>query len=314
MNKTLLWLQAGACGGDSMALLCAETPSIEELLADLGLRLLWHPSLSLESPAALERLTDEILAGTLPLDILCVEGSIMTGPEGTGLYDPYRDGSTMELIYALAQRAAYVVAMGTCAAFGGIHAAPPNPTDCVGLQFQGALPGGLLPAEWRSRAGLPAVNVPGCPTHPETMCKTLHMLSAGMPVELDALNRPEAFFNTLAHQGCTRNESHEYNVEDRNFGQDGCLFYFLGCQAPYTMSLCNTDLWNGQSSKPRAGVPCFGCTSPEFPLNRDLFLTEKIGPIPVRLPLGVDRANYMAYKSLARDAAPERVAKKEQDI
>lgn len=84
------------------------------------------------------------------------------------------------------------------------------------------------------------------------------------------------------------------------------MFFNLGCQGPNTLAICNTELWNDRSSKIRAGVPCFACTSPDFPLDQDLFVTEKIGAIPVHLPLGVERANYMAYKSLAHEAAPGR--------
>jgi len=58
--------------------------------------------------------------------------------------------------------------MGTRAAFGGVHAATPNPGDCIGLQLDRAVPGGLLAAEWRSRRGFPVVNVAGCPAHPRT--------------------------------------------------------------------------------------------------------------------------------------------------
>lgn len=220
----------------------------------------------------------------------------------------------MSLIRQLAEKAEYLVAMGTCAAYGGVHAAPPNPTDCLGLQFDKEAPGGLLPPDWRSRQGLPVINISGCPAHPNAMTKTLAMLAAGMPLELDHLNRPKAFFNSMVHQGCTRSEYHEYNVEDTEFGSKGCMFFNLGCQGTTTMAICNTELWNGRSSKTRAGVPCFGCTSPNFPLTRDLFRTEKIGPIPISLPLGVERANYMAYKSLAHEAAPDRVLNKKMDL
>jgi Ni,Fe-hydrogenase I small subunit len=192
---------------------------------------------------------------------------------------------------------------------------PPRPIlDCIGLQFDKKVPGGLLPAEWRSRKGLPVINISGCPAHPNAMTKTLAMLISGLPVELDPLNRPRAFFNTLVHQGCTRVEYHEYDVEDTEFGNKGCSFFNLGCQGPMTMAVCNTELWNGRSSKTRAGVPCFGCTSPDFPVDHGLFRTEKIGEIPVRLPLGVERANYMAYKSLAHEAAPLRVLNKTMDL
>ena len=103
---------------------------------------------------------------------------------------------------------------------------------------------------------------------------------------------------------------HEYNIEETEPGGRACMFFNLGCQGPMTQAVCNSDLWNGQSSKTRAGVPCFGCTSPTFPRDTDLFNTEKIGEVPIRLPLGVERPRYMAYKNLAKAAAPQRVKDK----
>ena len=307
---TLFWLQTGACGGDSLAILSAESPSLEQLLQDGGVELLWHPSLSHGHARRFDQLVDAILAGEQALDILCIEGSIITAPRGTGLCDPYRGRGKMELVRDLAERAGVVVAMGTCAAFGGVHAAPPNPSDCIGLQFDHAQPGGLLAPDWRSRRGQPVINVAGCPAHPHTMTQTLAALALGLPVPLDGLNRPASHFSTVVHQGCTRNEYHEYDVEDTQPGDRACLFFNLGCQGPMTQAVCNTDLWNGVSSKTRAGVPCFGCTSPGFPRDGDLFRTEKMGEVPIHLPLGVERPRYMAYKNLARAAAPQRVRDK----
>lgn len=310
---TLFWLQTGACGGDSLALLSAASPSLEQLLAGDALELLWHPSLSAGSAKRFETLVDRILAGEQVLDILCVEGSIITAPRGTGLYDPWRGRGKMELVRELAARAGTVVAMGTCAAFGGVHAAPPNPSDCIGLQFDHATPGGLFEPGWRARGGLPVVNVAGCPAHPNTMSQTLATLVAGLPLALDGLNRPASHFSTVVHQGCTRNEYHEYDIEESTPGGKACLFFNLGCQGPMTQAVCNADLWQGVSSKTRAGVPCFGCTAPTFPRDGDLFTTEKVGEVPIRLPLGVERPRYMAYKNLARAAAPKRVRDKDME-
>lgn len=312
--KNLFWLQTGACGGDSLAILSADSPSLEALLTTHGVELLWHPSLSHASMKAHDALFDRIVRGEQKLDILCIEGSIVTAPRGTGLYDSYRGRARMEIARDLADNAEVVVAMGTCAAFGGIHAANPNPGDCMGLQFNRAQPGGLFAPEWRSRAGLPVINISGCPAHPHAMTQTLAALAAGMKLELDGLNRPKAFFNTIVHQGCTRNEYHEYDIEDTELGGRGCMFFNLGCQGPLTQAICNSDLWNRTSSKTRAGVPCVGCTSPTFPRDGDLFQTERMGDIPLRLPVGVERARYMAYKNLARAAAPPRVENKEMDV
>lgn len=307
--KTLFWLQTGACGGDSLAILSAEAPSLEQLFARQAVELLWHPSLSHAPTRRHRELIANIASGRQPLDILCVEGSIVTAPRGTGLYDSHRGRAKMDIVRDLAAQAGVVVAVGTCAAFGGIPAAEPNPSDCIGLQFDRATPGGLFAADWRSRRGLPVINIAGCPAHPHAMTQTLAWLAAGLPVALDALNRPLEFFGKLVHQGCTRNEYHEYDIEDTEFGSDACLFFNLGCQGPISQAICNTDLWNGVSSKPRAGVPCFGCTAPNFPREADLFSTEKVGDVPTRLPLGVERPRYMAYKNLARAAAPRRLKK-----
>lgn len=310
---TLFWLQTGACGGDSLSLLNAVSPSLEQLLRANGIELLWHPSLSHQPTQRCHDLIERILVGEQQLDILCVEGSIVTAPRGSGLYDSYRGRAKMDLVRDLAAKAAVVVAMGTCAAFGGIHAAPPNPSDCIGLQFNREQPGGLLPQEWRSGRNLPVVNVSGCPAHPHAMTQTLAWLAGGLPIQFDELNRPAMHFSTVVHQGCTRNEYHEYDIEEHRPGGRACLFFNLGCQGPLTRALCNSDLWNGVSSKTRAGVPCFGCTSPNFPRDNGLFLTEKIGEVPLRLPEGVERPRYMAYKNLARAAAPERVRNKKME-
>lgn len=305
---TLLWMQAGACGGDTMSLLCASDPDVGQLFSLAGIDLLWNPSLSTEPVGELHRRVDAILDGRLALDILCIEGSIVTGPAGTGMYDRWRRGvGRHTIIAALAGKARHVVAMGSCAAFGGVHAAPPNPSDCTGLQFRRQKPGGLLPADWRAGGGLPVVNVAGCPAHPAAMTGTLAALAAGQPLPLDALNRPLPWFGTPVHSGCTRNEYHEYDIEDTVLGGDACLFFNLGCKGPMTRSPCNTELWNGRNSKTRVGVPCFGCTDPQFPGSGGLFVTEKLGTVPVRLPEGVNRASYMSYKQLARRAAPARL-------
>ena len=307
----LVWMQTGACSGDSMALLCADRPSLENLLRDYGIHLLWHPSLTAD------RRFGEVLkyldAPENSLDILCIEGSLMTGPNGSGLYDTWKGIPKIRIVEQLANKARHVVAMGTCAAFGGIHAAGPNPTDCLGLQFDKSTPGGLLGPTWRSQSDQPVINVAGCPAHPNTMTKVLALLAENLPVTLDALNRPSAFFSSLVHQGCTRNEYHEYDIEDETPGGRACMFFSLGCRGPQTLAPCNTELWNGRSSKTRAGVPCFGCTSPEFPPNRDLFVTPKIGIVPKFLPLGVARAKFLAYKNLARAAAPARVINREME-
>jgi uptake hydrogenase small subunit len=139
-RPTLLWMACGACSGESMAILGAGGPdqaaeTLPDFLDRRGVQLLWHPSLSPESPRELSAMIERIVAGEQHLTLLCVEGSIINGPDGTGLFDTFEGAPKRDLVAALCDRAEHVIAMGSCAAFGGIPAAPPNPTESVGLQF-----------------------------------------------------------------------------------------------------------------------------------------------------------------------------------
>jgi hydrogenase small subunit len=223
------------------------------------------------------------------------------------MHRPYKDW-----INDLSQRAGYVVAVGDCACWGGIPAAEPNPTGATGIQFHKAAKGGFLGPDYRSQAGLPVVNIPGCPAHPDWMTQTLMsiLVGRGADIVLDEFQRPADVFAGLAHDGCTRNEYFEFKV-DGDFGEkEGCLFGEHGCQGTLTHSSCNRILWNRQSSKTRAGVPCFGCTEPDFP-TFDFFHTKKgLGGIPAELPLGVSRARYVAMAGAAMAACTPRLKKK----
>jgi hydrogenase small subunit len=111
-----------------------------------------------------------------------------------------------------------------------------------------------------------------------------------------------------------RNEYHEYRIEEEDFGKRGCLFFHMGCRGPLTHSACNKVLWNGRNSKTTAGVPCFGCTQPDFPQKQPFFQTANIAGIPKELPQGVDRAHYLAYKGMAAAAAPKRLIDRETEV
>lgn len=188
-------MACGACSGETMAILGAEGrgqrgDTLPGFIADHDAELLWHPSLSLESPRRAAALIDRIIAGKRDLTLLCVEGSIIHGPHGSGRFDTFEGRPKRDLVAALCERADYVLAMGSCAAFGGIPAAPPNPSESTGLQYTNNRPGGLLSPEWRSRAGLPVINLSACPVDATTMIQTMSALVRGRDLELDKLGRP----------------------------------------------------------------------------------------------------------------------------
>src|SRR5215813_633121 len=194
-EATLLWIECGSCNGESMAILGAEGPgktgdNLSDFLTSEQVRLLWHPSLSEATPKEAAKIIDRILAGEEELTILCVEGSIINGPQGTGMYDTFDGRPKRDIIRGLCAQAEYVIAMGVCAAFGGIPAAAPNPTESCGLQFTNEQPDGLLSPGWRSKAGLPVINISGCPADAKTMIETMSMILYGAPLELDKFNRP----------------------------------------------------------------------------------------------------------------------------
>lgn len=312
MAVSLLWVQAGGCGGDTMSFLNADSPDLLELLRGLGVELLWHPSLSAAPVRERDRLLEQLREGSRPLGILVVEGAILRGPTNTGMYDIQNGRPKKDLVAALARRARYVVALGSCAAFGGFGS--DHYVQATGLQFRKGEKGGLLGAGFTSGGGLPVLNLAGCPCHPEVLAGTLTALVAGTPLPLDEYQRPVPWYGMMVHQGCTRNEYHEYRVEEEDFGEKGCLFFHKGCHGPLVGGPCNKLLWNGRSSKTRAGVPCFGCTSPDFPQPHPFFATRNIESIPIALPNGISRAHYLVYKTMAAAAAPERLTQRKTEI
>lgn len=303
--KTAFWLQCGGCGGDSMSFLNHSFPDISRLFRVLDIELLWHPSFSAAPPAEQSLVLENIIQGNTPLDILILEGSMICGPSGTGMFDTINGSPKKDLVHKLARLAEVVLAAGTCAAFGGFGLG--EEVESTGLQFHKSIPGGLLGKDFCTRLGQPVINMAGCPCHPDVVAGVLGAVAHDTALDLDEYHRPREWYGTMIHQGCTRNEYHEYRVEESDFGELGCLFFHMGCAGPLVPGPCNKLLWNQQSSKPRAGVPCFGCTDPEFPKSTPFFHTQNIEGIPLSLPKGVNRAHYMVYKSMAAAAAPVRL-------
>ncbi len=308
----LLWLQGGACSGNTMSFLNAQEPSVCDLVTDFGINILWHPSLGMELGESLQTLLRNLLDGTIKLDIFVFEGTVINAPDGTGQWNRFAGRPMKEWVSELCEVAEYVVAVGDCATWGGIPAMPPNPTESQGLQFLKRDQGGFLGDSFQSRAGMPVINIPGCPAHPDWVTQMLVAIATGRAEDLalDELQRPKTFFQTFTQTGCTRNLHFSYKSSATEFGQRrGCLFYDLGCRGPMTHSSCNRILWNRQSSKPRSGMPCLGCTEPEFP-HFDLapgtvFRTQTFMGVPKHLPHGLDKKTYMQMTVAGKNAAPQ---------
>ena len=311
-NFTVLWLQSGGCGGCTMSLLCAENPGLTERLEDAGIELLWHPSLSEATGSEALQHLEAVLAGQRRLDALCVEGSLLRGPNGTGRFHMLAGtGRAMiDWVRELAAVARYTVAVGTCAAFGGVTAGGSNPTDACGLQYDGRYPGGLLGTRYRSAEGMQVINVAGCPTHPDWVLDTLQLLARDelREADLDDFARPAMYTEHLAHHGCPRNEFYEYKASAEEPSELGCMMEHLGCLGTQAHADCNTRPWNGEGSCTRGGYACINCTAPEFEEPGHAFLeTPNVAGIPIGLPTDMPKAWFIALSSLAKAATPARI-------
>ena len=149
----LLWLQGGACSGNTMSFLNAEEPSACDLVTDFGINILWHPSLGMELGDNLQKMLKALISGALPLDIFVFEGTVVNAPNGTGEWNRFAGRPMKDWVADLAKVAGYTVAIGDCATWGGIPATAPNPSDSPGLQFLKRAHGGFLGKDYsRKRA------------------------------------------------------------------------------------------------------------------------------------------------------------------
>jgi NiFe hydrogenase small subunit HydA len=308
----VLWLQSGGCGGCSMSLLCADTADFPAMLRSAGINLLWHPSLSLESGSELLDLLQRCADGRERVDVLCVEGAVLRGPNGTGRFHILA-GTGVPMTHRLrrlAGVATHVAAVGSCAAWGGISATGPNPTEACGLQFEDDRPGGLLGPDFVAKGGLPVINIAGCPTHPGWVTDTLMALAANAfnREDLDALNRPRFYADQLVHHGCARNEFYEFKASAERPSDLGCMMEHMGCKGTQAHADCNTRPWNGEGSCTRGGYACISCTEPGFQDPGHAFhVTPKLAGIPIGLPTDMPKAWFVALASLSKSATPRRV-------
>ncbi|HID05210.1 MAG TPA: Ni/Fe hydrogenase [Aigarchaeota archaeon] len=286
-KPTLLWLHGLSCSGNTQSFLCGEDPHPWDVLS--AFELLYHPALTWEED--MEEVVGRVLKGEVPLDVFVLEGAV--GPDNS------------EVLRELTKRAGYVIALGNCAVFGNIPALGERAVS--GLQFRFKERGGLLGKDFKSGSGYPVINLSGCPAHPSWLSHVLMSILEDYPIHLDDLGRPKDIYASLTHQGCSRNEYFEWKIDAEGFGKkEGCLFYYLGCRGPMTHSSCNRILWNGVSSKTRAGMPCVGCTEYDFP-RENLFRTEHLMGVPKDLPEGVSRRGYILLSGVAKTFAPERL-------
>ncbi|MEV5240800.1 hydrogenase expression protein HypE [Streptomyces cinnamoneus] len=284
----ILWTSEGmSCDGDTVSVTAASLPSLEDVLlgAIPGLPKvhLHNKVLAYETGDAFMAAFHRAARGELAPFILVVEGSIpnerLSG-EGywTSMGNDPETGEPIPLttwLDRLAPRAWAVVAIGTCAAYGGIHAMAGNPTGCMGLVD-------YLGADFRSAGGLPVVNVPGCPVQPdnfmETLTWVLHQAAGLAPViPLDEQLRPTWLFGKTVHEGCDRAAYYEQGDFAKDYNSPKCQVK-IGCWGPVVNCNVTKRGWmDGIGGCPNVGGICIGCTMPGFPDKFMPFMDEPPG-------------------------------------
>ncbi|MGB2800538.1 MAG: hydrogenase small subunit [Dehalococcoidia bacterium] len=262
----VVWLQTAACTGCSVSLLNSASPTVRNLLIDqvipgFHINLRFHATLMAGAGEPAIEVLEETAKEKKDGYILVVEGAIPTATDAVYGAIGERDGKPVSMedrLVELARDAQAILAVGTCASFGGIPAANPNPTGCKPVSK-------ILEAKGINK---PLVNIPGCPPHPDWFVGTVaSIILNGLPKpdDLDDNLRPLAFYGKLIHENCPRRAYFDEGKFAKKPGDEGCL-YELGCKGPITYSDCPLRRWNnGTNWVIGAGAPCNGCTQPEFP-------------------------------------------------
>lgn len=279
----VIWLQCATCTGCSVSVLNSVSPTIKNILIDevvpgKHVNLRFHATIMAGAGDLAMEVAEETMKKQKNGYLLVVEGSIPTAQNGVyGAIGErnHQPVSMVERVLELGKDALAIIALGTCATFGGIPAAAPNPTGCVGTKD-------LLQSRGVEK---PVINISGCPPHPDWFVGTVaSILLRGLPTadELDDFGRPLAFYGKLIHENCQRRAYFDEGKFAKKHGDPGCL-YELGCKGPITYADCPIRLWNtGVNWCVGSGGGCHGCTQPEFP---DLVSPLYVKTIEIESPL-----------------------------
>lgn len=274
------WLSGMSCDGCSIAAVGATQPAVEQLLLGsipgMPKVVLHHSVLSVDAGEAFMADYHKASRGELGAQFVVIyEGSIAdesmiseTGGYWSGMGTEEEDGSpqpvpTAEWLRRMAPHAAAVIAVGTCATWGGIPAAMGNVTNSMGVMD-------YLGNHYRSTFGLPVVNIPGCSPVGDNITETiaavlLFLQGVGPLPQFDELGRPAWLFNETVHRGCTRAGFYEEGTFAEHYGDKECLVE-IGCWGPVVQ--CNINKRGAighMGGCMNVGAPCIGCTMPSFP-------------------------------------------------
>lgn len=271
----VIWLQGQGCTGCSVSLLNSTHPSIADVLLKV-ISLEYHPTvMAHEGESAFEHMYN-IAKEYEGKFFLIVEGSIPV--EADGKYCVigemhHKEFTMVDSMRELGKKAAAVIAVGTCAAYGGIPAAEGSSTGAKSV-------GQFFEAEG---IATPVVNIPGCPPHPDWIVGTLtvaldaiskHGLKDGLGEVVKILDddgRPSIFFGSNIHENCPYLPMFDDGAMAEEFNDKNLCRYELGCKGPAAMADCYERKWNGGVNWCVNNAVCIGCVEPDFPDGKSPF-------------------------------------------
>ncbi|MFQ5856657.1 MAG: hydrogenase expression protein HypE [Anaerolineae bacterium] len=290
----VLWLAGMSCDGCTVAVSGATSPGLEGLLTGtipaIPQLILHHPVLAVEAGEEFVRNFEMAAEGELDDPYVVVfEGSVPDediAAQSGGYWSAFgvemdngqpRPIPTAQWLGRLAPGAAAIIAIGTCATWGGIPAAIGNPTGAMGVMD-------CLGKDYRSALGLPVINVPGCApvgdNFTETVAAILLFLQGLGPLpEFDELGRPAWLFDQTVHQGCNRAGFYEEGTFAGHYGDPRCLVE-IGCWGPVVnCNIARRGAINHMGGCMNVGGVCVGCTMPGFPDRFSPFYRQPPGTL-----------------------------------
>jgi hydrogenase small subunit len=250
----LVWLEFQDCAGNTESFLRGERPTTADIILDT-ISVDYHETIMAAAGFQAEAALDAVVKNNPGKYIAVVEGSIPTGADGA--YCTVGGKAGIDIAREVCGNAMATIAIGTCAAFGGIPAASPNPTGA--LSVADAVPGVKN-----------LINLSACPANVENLTALIvYYLTFEKWPPLDRYRRPLYAYGKAIHDNCERRAHYDAGQYAEQWGDDGhrygyCL-YKLGCKGPVTYQNCPTIRWNGGTNWPiGCGHPCIGCAEPNF--------------------------------------------------
>jgi len=248
----VIWLHFGECTGCSEALLRSNYPFIDELVLEI-LSVEYHETVMVAAGHQAEENLHAAVKKYKGKFICVAEGAVAT--KYNGGYGKVGGRSFLEIAKEVVPQAAATIAIGSCATYGGIAGAAPNPGGYVGVG---------------EAIGAATLNIPGCPPNPINLIGTVvnYLLLGKLPA-LDDKGRPLFAYGKTVHDLCPRRSHFENEEFVTEFGSEeaanGYCLYQVGCRGPETYNNCPVAKFNDGTSWPvEAGHPCIGCSEPKF--------------------------------------------------